>query len=137
MDSVERLLTGRILNYLRAPQKAALIFGARRVGKTVLLNQVLKQYGNSALLLNGEDNDTQILLEERSAGNYRRLLAGKNVLALDEAQSIPDIGRKIKLILDEVSGINVIASGSSSFELYNKAGEPLVGRSSSFYLTPF
>jgi len=137
MNEVERSLSGKILEYLKTPQKAVLIFGARRVGKTVLLKQILKKYGKAALLLNGEDYDAQALLEERSAANYCRLLAGKKILAVDEAQSIPEIGNKIKLILDEVSGIHVIASGSSSFELQNKAGEPLVGRSAAFYLTPF
>ena len=137
MNEVERSLSGKILEYLKTPQKAVLIFGARRVGKTVLLKQILKKYGKAALLLNGEDYDAQALLEERSAANYCRLLAGKKILAVDEAQSIPEIGNKIKLILDEVSGIHVIASGSSSFDLMNKAGEPLVGRSASFYLTPF
>ena len=137
MKDIERVLGTKILDYLKIPQKAALIFGARRVGKTVLMNQILKKHGDRALLLNGEDYDAQALLEERSAANYRRLLAGKEILAVDEAQSIPDIGLKIKLILDEVPGIRVIASGSSSFDLSNKAGEPLVGRSSVFYLTPF
>ena len=137
MSEIERAVSGRILEYLKVPQKAALVFGARRVGKTVLMKQVLKTYGNTALILNGEDHDAQILLEERSAANYRRILAGKDILAVDEAQSVPDIGQKIKLILDEVPGIHVIASGSSSFDLMNKAGEPLVGRSAAFYLTPF
>ena len=137
MGEIERVLSERILDYLEIPQKATLIFGARRVGKTFLLKQVLKKYGNTALLLNGEDHDAQVLLEERTSANYRRLLAGKQILAVDEAQSVPDIGVKIKLILDEVSGVRVIASGSSSFDLQNKAGEPLVGRSRAFYLTPF
>ena len=137
MSEKERILGYKVLGYLKNPQKAALVFGARRVGKTFLLNQILQQYGNKILLLNGEDYDSQALLEERTAANYRRLLAGKDILAVDEAQSVPDIGRKIKLILDEVPGIRVIASGSSSFDLQNKAGEPLVGRSAAFYLTPF
>ena len=137
MNEVYRALGGKILEYLKTPQKAALVFGARRVGKTVLLNQIIKHYGNTALLLNGEDYDAQALLEERTAANYRRILAGKDILAIDEAQGIPDIGRKIKLILDEIPGIHVIASGSSSFDFQNKTGEPLVGRSAAFYLTPF
>ena len=137
MYNIDRALSGRIIEYLKTPQKAALVFGARRVGKTVLLNQILRRYGDKVLLLNGEDYDAQALLEERTAANYRRLLAGKDILAVDEAQSVPDIGRKIKLILDEVPGVRVIASGSSSFDLQNKAGEPLVGRSAAFYLTPF
>ena len=137
LNTIERTLGRRILEYLKIPQKAALVYGARRVGKTVLLNQIIKNYGNKVLFLNGEDNDAQALLEERSAANYRRILADKEILAVDEAQSVPDIGRKIKLILDEVPGIHVIASGSSSFDLQNKAGEPLVGRSAVFFLTPF
>ena len=137
MSDIERIIGREILNYLKTPQKAVLVFGARRVGKTFLLIQILKRYGNTALLLNGEDYDAQALLEERTSANYRRLLAGKEILAVDEAQSVPEIGRKIKLILDEVPGIRVIASGSSSFDLQNTAGEPLVGRSAAFYLTPF
>ena len=123
MDDIERVLGLKIQDYLKTPQKAVLVFGARRVGQTFLLKQILKRYGNTALLLNGEDYDAQALLEERTAANYRRLLAGKDILAVDEAQSVPDIGRKIKLILDEVPGIHVIASGSSSFELQNTTGE--------------
>ena len=137
MNEINRILCDRILDYLKIPQKAALIFGARRVGKTFLIHQIIKRFGKNHLLLNGEDYDAQALLEERSAANYRRLLAEKDILAIDEAQSVADIGRKIKLILDEVPDISIIASGSSSFDLQNKAGEPLVGRSSSFYLTPF
>ena len=89
------------------------------------------------MLLNGEDYDTIALLNERSISNYRLLLEGIDLLAIDEAQNIPEIGSKLKLIVDEVEGIKVIASGSSSFDLLNKAGEPLVGRSTQFHLTPF
>ena len=137
MNDINRVLTGKILKYLKTPQKAALIYGARRVGKTFLMNQILAGYGDKALLLNGEDFDTHSLLEERTAANYSRLLSGKSILAIDEAQSVPEIGQKIKLILDEVPGIHIIASGSSSFDLQNFTGEPLVGRSSVFLLTPF
>lgn len=76
-------------------------------------------------------------MEERSIANYKHLFDGIDLLVLDEAQNIPDIGFKLKLIVDELDGIRVIASGSSSFDLLNKTGEPLVGRSTSFYLTPF
>jgi predicted AAA+ superfamily ATPase len=137
MNEIQRILAARVLNYLK-PGKAALIFGARRVGKTVLINQIIKkQKGKNLLLLNGEDYDSQALLEQRSAANYRRLLEGIDLLALDEAQAIPDVGRKIKLMLDEIPGVRVIASGSSSFDLRNQTGEPLVGRSVQFHLSPF
>lgn len=119
------------------PGKAVLIFGARRVGKTVMMRNIIKAYPGKTLLLNGEDYDTLALLEKRSVSNYRHLLEGMSLLAIDEAQNIPQIGGILKLIVDEIPGISVLASGSSSFDLLNKAGEPLVGRSTQFLLTPF
>jgi predicted AAA+ superfamily ATPase len=136
MDPLKRSLQDRIIARIE-PNKALLIFGARRVGKTVLMRQLVKNFAGKTLLLNGEDYDTLALLEEQSVGNYRHLLEGIDLLAIDEAQNIPHIGSKLKLIVDEIEGIRVIASGSSSFDLLNKAGEPLVGRSTQFHLTPF
>ncbi|MDR0730569.1 MAG: ATP-binding protein [Treponema sp.] len=133
---IPRDLGARILARLK-PGKAALIFGARRVGKTVLINQITRQWQGRSLMLNGEDYDARALLEHASIANYRRILEGISLLVLDEAQAIPDIGQKIKLMVDEVPGLAVIASGSSSFDLYNKTGEPLVGRSFQFRLGPF
>ncbi|MDR1981646.1 MAG: ATP-binding protein [Tannerellaceae bacterium] len=136
METIKRMLQDRISGRI-APGKAVLIFGARRVGKTVLLRRLIKEYPGKTMLLNGEDYDTLALLENRTAANYRHLLEGIDLLAIDEAQGIPDIGNILKLIVDEVEGIRVVASGSSSFDLLNKAGEPLVGRSTQFLLTPF
>lgn len=136
MKPIKRLLQDRIATRIE-PNKAVLIFGARRVGKTVLISQLISDFEGKTMLLNGEDYDTLALLEERSIANYRHLLEGVDLLAIDEAQNIPDIGSKLKLIVDEIEGLRVIASGSSSFDLLNKAGEPLVGRSTQFHLTPF
>lgn len=135
MKPIKRLLQDRIAVRIE-PNRAILIFGARRVGKTVLMRQLIDRFEGKVMLLNGEDYDTLALLKERSIANYRHILEGVDLLAIDEAQHIPDIGSKLKLIVDEVEGIRVIASGSSSFDLLNKAGEPLVGRSTKFHLTP-
>lgn len=113
-----------------------LIFGARRVGKTVLLKQIVNNFQGRTLLLNGESMDTLRLLEDRSTTNYQRLFNNIDLLAIDEAQHIPEIGMKLKLIVDELPGLAVIATGSSSFDLQNQAGEPLVGRSTQFLLCP-
>ena len=78
-----------VIEKAMVPQRVALIFGARRVGKTILLENILKQVKGNVLLLNGDDADTLRLLEERSIANYRRLLHGVDVLAIDEAQQIP------------------------------------------------
>ncbi|PKP43274.1 MAG: ATPase [Bacteroidetes bacterium HGW-Bacteroidetes-10] len=136
MEPVKRLLEERVRTKI-LPNKAVLIFGARRVGKTILLRQIIDKFEGKVLLLNGEDLDSVSILNEKSISNYSHILDGVNLLAIDEAQAIPDIGSKLKLIVDEIPGISVVATGSSSFDLLNKAGEPLVGRSSLFYLTPF
>ena len=111
------------------PQKVVLLLGARRVGKTALLNQFLKDIPEiEYLLLNGEDQNTIDAFSERSVENYKRIIGKQKYLIIDEAQKIPDIGNKLKLIVDEIKGIHVIATGSSMFDLSNKLGEPLVGR---------
>lgn len=136
MEPIKRILQDRIAERIE-PNKVVLIFGARRVGKTVLMRQLIDDFAGKTMFLNGEDYDTLALLEERSIANYKHLLDGIDLLAIDEAQNIPEIGSKLKLIVDEIKGVRVIASGSSSFDLLNKSGEPLVGRSTHFYLTPF
>jgi len=136
MKDIQRDLLQKIENSLK-PNKVVMIFGARRVGKTILMQQIISKRGGKTLVLNGEDYDTLALLENRSVSNYRNLLNGIELLAIDEAQNIPDIGAKLKLMVDEIEGITIIVSGSSSFDLFNKSGEPLVGRSSVFHLTAF
>lgn len=136
MDFIARTLQAKIEERL-APGKAVLIYGARRVGKTILLKEIFNKIEGKKMLLIGEDMDVQNMLQNRSAHHYRQLFEGMNLLAIDEAQSIPEIGSVIKLIIDEIPHIQVIATGSSSFDLLNKIGEPLVGRASQFLLTPF
>jgi predicted AAA+ superfamily ATPase len=99
--------------------------------------ELIKRFSGRTLLLNSEDRETLALLENRSIANYRHVLEGIDMLAIDEAQHIPDIGMKLKLMIDEISGIRIIATGSSSFDLLNQTSEPLVGRKIQFHLSPF
>lgn len=117
--------------------KVILITGPRRVGKTTMIKEILKRQEKKSLYLNGEDISTSELLERRSAENYRKLLSDSDILVIDEAQNIQDIGFIAKLIHDEIPGKCVILTGSSSFELVQKAGEPLTGRKITFELLPF
>ncbi|MEI6766669.1 MAG: ATP-binding protein [Bacteroidota bacterium] len=133
---IPRFLQDRISKRIKS-NKVIMLYGARRVGKTVLLKELIKDFKGKSLVLNGEDYDAKLLLEEKSISNYRTLLQGIEILVIDEAQNISDIGQKLKLIVDEIPGIKVIASGSSSFDLKNHAGEPLVGRSMTYQLFPF
>lgn len=119
------------------PNKVLILLGARRVGKTELIKNYLSEIpSKNYLQLNGEDINDVNLLKERSVNNYKRLLSGIELLVIDEAQNVPDIGLILKLIVDSIDGIKVIATGSSMFDLSNKLGEPLVGRKNTIYLFP-
>lgn len=119
------------------PNKVLILLGARRVGKTELITNYLQTIpGESYLKLNGEDINDANLLKERSVSNYQRLLLNIDLLVIDEAQIIPDIGLILKLIVDSIPGIKIIATGSSIFDLNNNLGEPLVGRKNTLYLFP-
>jgi predicted AAA+ superfamily ATPase len=118
------------------PNKVLILLGARRVGKTQLIKKYLENSDEKVLQLNGEDINDARLLEERSVANYSKLLQDVSILVLDEAQNIPEIGLILKLIVDAIDGIKVIATGSSMFDLANKLGEPLVGRKNTIYLFP-
>ncbi len=119
------------------PQKVLILLGARRVGKTEFLRHFILKYPSSDYLyLNGEDQQTIDALSERTIRNYKRLIGKKNILIIDEAQKIPGIGQKLKLMVDELDGLKVIATGSSVFDLGNKLGEPLVGRQNTILLYP-
>ncbi len=119
------------------PNKVLIILGARRVGKTQLIKKYLETLQQASYLqLNGEDINDIALLQEKSVANYSRLLAGIELLVIDEAQNVPDIGAILKLIVDSIDRIKVIATGSSMFDLTNNLGEPLVGRKNTLYLYP-
>lgn len=119
------------------PNKVTILFGARRVGKTMFLNQIIKNFIKEPLIsLNGEDMATHALLEQRTVENYKRLMGNTKFLIIDEAQKVPDIGLKLKLMVDHLEGIKIIATGSSVFDISNKLGEPLTGRKTTLMLFP-
>jgi predicted AAA+ superfamily ATPase len=118
------------------PQKVTLLLGARRVGKSILLDQFLKDYKRPYLFLNGEDETTLELLATKTVKNYTQILNGNDLLVIDEAQNIPDIGKKLKLMVDSIKGLKILVSGSSAFDILNLSGEPLTGRSHTLHLYP-
>lgn len=119
------------------PNKVLMLIGPRRVGKTAFIRDYISRWKTEERLnINGDDVTDAALVQERSVANYTRLLAGKKLLVIDEAQHIPDIGMALKLIVDTIEGIHVIATGSSAFDLHQQVGEPLVGRKNTLYLFP-
>ena len=131
---IHRILEEKIQPLLGG-NKAIIVMGARQVGKSTLLNQLLGKNKN-ALWLNEDDIDVQNLFHEMSSTRMRALLGNNKFLVIDEAQRIPDIGLRIKLVTDQVSDVQVIATGSSSFELASKVNEPLTGRKREFKMFP-
>ncbi|MEM7182738.1 MAG: ATP-binding protein, partial [Spirochaetota bacterium] len=118
--------------------KAVLIYGARQVGKTTLVEQVLaKEPGKDILYLNGDEPDIRELFQNITSTKLKSLIGKKRFLFIDEAQRIMNIGLSIKLIVDHIKEVQVIASGSSSFDLANQVQEPLTGRKYEWQLFPF
>ncbi|WP_420458339.1 ATP-binding protein [Neolewinella sp.] len=130
---LERQQLPTLRNYLR-PNKVILLLGPRRVGKTVLISQLVSELEEPYVLLNGESANTVRLLERRTVENYLSLLDGSRVLVIDEAQKVPDIGRVLKLMIDEIDGLRILATGSSAYDIENRMGEPLTGRKYTFRL---
>ena len=115
--------------------KAIIIVGARQVGKSTLLTQLLGGQ-EDVLWLNGDDMDVQALFRDMSSTRMRAVLGGKRFLVIDEAQRIPDVGLRMKLVTDQIPATQVIATGSSSFELTSKVNESLTGRKREFKMFP-
>lgn len=133
MEYLIRDLSRNIIKKLQA-NKVVIVFGARRVGKTVLVEEILEQINEPVLSLNGEDINVHDKLANRSIENYKQILGSYKLLYIDEAQKIPEIGLKLKLMIDGISDLKIIISGSSSFDIHKDAGEPLTGRKYSFNL---
>lgn len=128
-----RELSNLILKKLQ-PNKVVILYGARRVGKTMLVNEILANVNEPILRLNGDDINVHDKLSIRSIENYKQILGTYKLLYIDEAQKIPEIGLKLKLMIDEIEGLRIIISGSSSFDIHKNAGEPLTGRKYTFTL---
>lgn len=110
------------------PGKVVVIYGARRTGKTTLLNEYLKAETAPYLLVSGEDITIQGYLSSQSIEKLKTFVGNNQLLIIDEAQKVQNIGLNLKLIVDHIPGIRVIATGSSSFDLARSIGEPLTGR---------
>ena len=115
--------------------KALILLGARQVGKTTLLEQIVSNR-EDCLWLNGDELDVQRMLENTSADRLKAQLGGYKIVVIDEAQRIKDIGLRLKLITDQIKDVQLIATGSSAFELANKVNEPLTGRKWQYQMFP-
>lgn len=132
---VDRLIEKLLCKHL-FQKKAILLFGARQVGKTTLIENLSCLKGVKTLFLTGDEADERDMLTNATSTRLQSYFGDSKVVVIDEAQQIPNVGTTIKLITDKLKHIQVIATGSSAFELANRLSEPLTGRKFEFYLYP-
>jgi hypothetical protein len=117
--------------------KAVIIYGARQVGKTTLVNSLVKRINKPAVFLNGDNADIRELFNNFSVSRFTPVAGNNKIVILDEAQRIPEAGLAIKIINDNFKNIQLIVTGSSSFELAGNIKEPMTGRKFEYFLYPF
>lgn len=115
--------------------KAITLMGARQVGKSTILHSLLDGDGG-VLWLNGDDDDVRETFRNMTSTRLRAIIGNRKIVVIDEAQRIEEIGLRMKLITDQIPGVQVIATGSSSFELSSKINESLAGRKRELKLFP-
>lgn len=134
---IPRLITNSLIENLK-PGFVTGLFGARRTGKTFLMEHIkITITPAKVLMVQGENLDVAEILSSKRLSLLKQFTAGYDYLFIDEAQKIPSIGINLKLMVDAIPEITVFVTGSSAFDLKNQLGEPLTGRSKYFYLHPF
>ena len=117
--------------------KIAIIYGARQVGKTTMVKEIQKKYPEDSSYFNCDEPDVRDALTNKTSTEIKAFIGKKRLIIIDEAQRVENIGLTLKLIADNFPDIQIIATGSSSFDLSNKIAEPLTGRKNEYYLYPF
>lgn len=135
--TIVRHIEKACIDHLSASRKILLIYGPRQSGKATLVKDIGKNSGLRTLYLSADLTKNENLLMQRDLKVLTDLTESYQLLVIDEAQRVPDIGLVLKVIYDEMPHLKVIATGSSSFDLANKASEPLTGRKYVMHLLPF
>jgi predicted AAA+ superfamily ATPase len=132
---ISRIAIHRALEFM-FKGKVLLLNGARQVGKTTLVQELVKQTGETFLWLNGDEADVRENFSNTTSTRLKTLIGNNRIVVFDEAQRIPNIGITLKLLVDNFKDIQVVATGSSDFELANQINEPLTGRKFEFIVLP-
>jgi len=133
---ITRSITNTIVEKLNSSKKGIVIYGARQVGKTTLVNEIIKKLNFKTLTISGDQSRFLDILSSRDLNKIKSLVEGYELLFVDEAQRIPEIGLALKIILDNLPFIKIIVTGSSSLDLASKISEPLTGRVWTYHLYP-
>ena len=132
---IKRILENLIVKRLFRG-KAIILYGPRQVGKTTLVTSLLEKRKEKTLFLNGDEPDVRELLEDVTSSRLKALFGKSRIVFIDEAQRIREIGLTLKLITDQIKEVQLIATGSSAFDLASHTKEPLTGRKYEFHLFP-
>ena len=132
---VERQESHSIYDYL-FKGKALLLLGPRQVGKTTLVQSLRSRDGSPTLFWNGDEPDVREWMPRATSTRFRELIGSRTLVVIDEAQRIENVGVAIKLIVDQLPGVQVVATGSSVLELSSALLEPLTGRKYVRHLFP-
>lgn len=116
--------------------KVIIIYGPRRIGKTTLAKEIINTYGDQAKYINCDNIEAREALSIHDDKKLRKYLGTGKIFVIDEAQRVLNIGLSLKILVDTYPDIQIIATGSSSFDLSNRINEPLTGRYRSFTLFP-
>ncbi len=133
---IPRIIKKQIIDRLNNSNKIIVLYGARQVGKTTLINSILKTRKEKILNIDADQLKYREVLSSADFNQMKRLVAGYEMLFIDEAQRISNIGLNLKILHDNLPALKIIAIGSSSFELANKISEPLTGRIWTYTLYP-
>jgi uncharacterized protein len=133
---IQRIHEANILHELKTSNKVLVLYGARQVGKTTLIRQALHTYSGKVLEVNADNLPFVAALSSRRLEALKGLVDGYDLLFIDEAQRIPDIGINLKILHDQVPNLQIIVTGSSSLDLANRVKEPLTGRTWTYQLYP-
>ncbi len=133
---IDRVYNDKIKKALFKDRKVVLLFGARQTGKTTMINHMLDSLKGNILRINADEIKYVDILSSRDFSKMQLLLEGIDVLFVDEAQRIPDLGVNLKIIHEKLPDLKILVTGSSSFDIANITNEPLTGRTSTFTLYP-
>ncbi len=132
---IRRILKNTLKSHLGIG-KAVVLIGPRQVGKTTLLESLAHSYGDKVLMINCDEPDMRSALQDKTSTELRVLAGNRDLIIIDEAQRVENIGITLKLIIDQIKNVQLIVSGSSALELANEINEPLTGRKWEFNMYP-
>lgn len=132
---IARVLENSIMAHLSSG-KAIILIGPRQVGKTTLLGNLAQSIDKRVLMINCDEPDMRSMLQNKTSSELKALIGNHDVVIIDEAQRVKNIGISLKLIIDQIKNVQLIVSGSSVLELANEINEPLTGRKWEYIMYP-